>query len=146
MAYTKTSLICLLLMIYMGYFYFSNFTKRHLPLRSTNYFNCYFVSATIVNLFDLLTLITVNKLDTVSVSLNTLLLCLGDFSGVSARKDDVFSLRGKFFNYSNARVDRCARNKYTFHFITSKTKQPIVLIQLFNKLVFPVALPSGKHR
>ena len=70
MAYTKTSLICFLLMIYMGYFYFSNFTKRHLPLRSTNYFNCYFVAATIVNLFDFFTLLTVNRLDTVSVSIN----------------------------------------------------------------------------
>ena len=50
MAYTKTSLICLLLMIYMGYFYFSNFTKRHLPLRSTNYFNCYFFCLLLANI------------------------------------------------------------------------------------------------
>ena len=49
-----------------------------------------------------------------------LLLCLGYFFGISAREDDVFALRGEFFNYRNARVDRCAGDKYTFHFPTSK--------------------------
>ena len=52
MAYTKTSFICLLLMIYMGYFHFS---KNQLPLKRTFYFNFYFLSAIIVTLFDYIT-------------------------------------------------------------------------------------------
>lgn len=67
MAYTKTSFICLLLMIYMGYFYFS---RKRLPLKTTRYFNAYFISATIVTLFDYITLITVNRMDVVPAFIN----------------------------------------------------------------------------
>ncbi len=69
MAFTKTSFICLMLMIYMGYFHFS---RKRLPLKTTLYFNAYFVSATIVTLFDYITLITVNKMDAVPAFINNL--------------------------------------------------------------------------
>ena len=67
MAYTKTSFICLLLMIYMGYFHF---TRKRLPLKTTLYFNSYFITATIVTLFDYITLITVNRMDVVPAFIN----------------------------------------------------------------------------
>lgn len=69
MAYTKTSFICLMLMFYMGYFHFG---RKRLPLKSTSCFNAYFISATIVTLFDYITLITVNKLDVVPLFINNL--------------------------------------------------------------------------
>ena len=69
MAYTKTSLICLLLMIYMGYFHFS---KNQLPLKRTFFFNFYFLSAIIVTLFDYITLITVNRMNVVPSFINNL--------------------------------------------------------------------------
>ena len=69
MAYTKTSFICLLLMIYMGYFHFS---KNQLPLKRTFYFNFYFLSAIIVTLFDYITLITVNRMNVVPSFINNL--------------------------------------------------------------------------
>ena len=67
MAYTKTSFICLLLMIYMGYFHFS---RKRLPLKTTRYFNSYFISATVVTLFDYITLITVNRMNVVPAFIN----------------------------------------------------------------------------
>ena len=63
----KTSLICLLLLLYMGVFYFSN---RHLPIKSSKIFNRYYFVSLVVIIFDLITLYTVNRLDTVSTSLN----------------------------------------------------------------------------
>lgn len=67
MAYTKTSFICLLLLIYMGYFHFS---QKQLPLRSAKLFNSYFISAIIVVLFDYITLCTVNLMDTIPPFIN----------------------------------------------------------------------------
>ena len=64
----KTSFVCLLLIIYMGFFYFSN---KHLPIRSTKVFYCYYVSATVLTVFDLITLYTVNHMDTVPAAINT---------------------------------------------------------------------------
>lgn len=66
----KTSLVCLLLVIYMGLFYFSN---KHLPLRSTRIFRYYYVSAVILNLFDFITVYTVNHMELVTSGLNLLL-------------------------------------------------------------------------
>ena len=63
----KTSLICLFLLLYMGVFYFSN---RHLPIKSSKIFNGYYFVSLVVIIFDLITLYTVNRLDTVSPSLN----------------------------------------------------------------------------
>ena len=67
MAYTKTSFVCLLLLIYMGVFYFS---KKHLPVRSTRLFNGYYFSALTVVLFDFITLCTVNRMDVVPPIIN----------------------------------------------------------------------------
>lgn len=67
MAYTKTSFICLLLLLYMGFFYFS---QKHLPVRSTKLFNCYYFSSLTVVLFDFITLCTVNRLDVVPPVIN----------------------------------------------------------------------------
>lgn len=63
----KTSLVCLLLVVYMGIFYFSN---KHLPLKSTKFFSYYYASAVILTVFDLITLYTVNHLDSVSDIVN----------------------------------------------------------------------------
>ena len=63
----KTSLVCLLFVIYMGIFYFSN---KHLPLKATRIFSYYYASAVIVTVFDLITLYTVNNLDSVSSMIN----------------------------------------------------------------------------
>ena len=64
----KTSFVCLLLIVYMGTFYYAN---KHLPIKSTRIFSYYFVSATIVALLDFITLYTVNHMDTVPVFINT---------------------------------------------------------------------------
>lgn len=69
MAYTKTSFVCLLLLIYMGVFYFS---QKHLPLKSTKYFINYYFSALIVILFDFITLCTVNLMDVIPPAINTI--------------------------------------------------------------------------
>lgn len=69
MAYTKTSFICLLLLLYMGVFHFS---QKHLPLKSTRLFNWYYFSALTVVLFDFITLCTVNMMDIVPLAINTL--------------------------------------------------------------------------
>lgn len=63
----KTSLVCLLLVSYMGVFYFSN---RHLPLKSTRIFSYYYASAVILTIFDLITLYTVNHMERVPESIN----------------------------------------------------------------------------
>lgn len=63
----KTSLVCLLLVIYMGIFYFSG---RHLPLKSTRIFFYHYASALILTSFDLITLYTVNHMDRVPESMN----------------------------------------------------------------------------
>lgn len=63
----RTSLVCLLLVAYMGVFYFSN---RHLPLKSTKIFLYYYASAVILTVFDLITLYTVNHMDRVPEPLN----------------------------------------------------------------------------
>ena len=67
MAYTKTSFICLLLFIYIGYFHFS---RKQLPLKSAKLFNWYFISASVVILFDYITLCTVNLMDTIPPFVN----------------------------------------------------------------------------
>lgn len=63
----KTSFVCLLLIIYMGLFYYAD---KHLPIRSTRIFSCYYISATVLTVFDLVTLYTVNHPDSVPVSMN----------------------------------------------------------------------------
>lgn len=63
----KTSLVCLLLVLYMGVFYFS---KRHLPLKSTRIFSYHYASAVILTIFDLITLYTVNHIGRVPESIN----------------------------------------------------------------------------
>lgn len=67
MAYTKTSFICLLLFIYMGYFHFS---RKQLPLKSTKVFNGFYISAFSVVFFDYVTLCTVNLIGTVPEIIN----------------------------------------------------------------------------
>lgn len=67
MAYTKTSFLCLLLIIYMGIFYFS---QHHLPVRSSKLFRKYYFSALTVILFDFITLCLVNRLDAVPPVIN----------------------------------------------------------------------------
>lgn len=63
----KTSLVCLLLVVYMGVFYFSG---RHLPLKSTRIFSYHYASALVLTIFDLITLYTVNHMDRVPKSMN----------------------------------------------------------------------------
>ena len=63
----KTSIICLLLIGYMGFFYYRNI---HLPIKTTRLFTCYYISATILNVFELITLYTVNHLEQVPASVN----------------------------------------------------------------------------
>lgn len=63
----KTSLVCLLLVVYMGLFYFSN---RHLPLKSTKVFSFFYCSTLILAVFDFITLYTLNHLDQVPDTLN----------------------------------------------------------------------------
>ncbi len=63
----KTSLICLIFVVYMGIFYFYN---RHLPLKATRVFSYYYVSAVILIVFDLITLYTVNHMDIVPDNIN----------------------------------------------------------------------------
>ncbi|MGN0140912.1 MAG: GGDEF domain-containing protein [Roseburia sp.] len=65
----KTSFVCLLLLGYMGAFYFSN---KHLPLKSTRIFRHYYISAFILVVFDLITLYTVNHMDVVPVAVNSI--------------------------------------------------------------------------
>ena len=67
MAYTKTSFVCLLLLLYMGVFYFSH---KHLPVRSAKLFNGYYFSALTVVLFDFITLCTVNRMDIIPPIIN----------------------------------------------------------------------------
>ena len=69
MAYTKTSFVCLLLILYMGVFYFS---KKHLPVKSAKIFSKYYFSALTVVLFDFITLCTVNLMDVVPPAINTI--------------------------------------------------------------------------
>lgn len=64
----KTSFVCLLLIIYMGIFYYAN---KHLPVKSTKIFSAYYISAVILTLFDLITLYTVNNMDIVPSAVNT---------------------------------------------------------------------------
>lgn len=63
----KTSFVCLLLIGYMGVFYYAN---KHLPIKSTRIFSYYYVSAVILTAFDLITLYTVNHMDSVPALIN----------------------------------------------------------------------------
>lgn len=63
----KTSFVCLLLIAYMGIFYYSN---KHLPIKATKIFSYYYISAVCLILFDLITLYTVNHMDIVPDSVN----------------------------------------------------------------------------
>lgn len=62
----KTSLVCLLLIAYMGLFYYFN---KHLPIKSTRIFS-YYCSAAILTVFDLITLYTVNHMDNIPSVIN----------------------------------------------------------------------------
>ena len=64
----KTSLACLLLVTYMGVFYFSN---KHLPLKSSKFFSYYYTSAVILMVFDFITVYTVNHIDRVPDMVNS---------------------------------------------------------------------------
>ena len=63
----KASFICLLLIIYMGCFYYTN---KHLPIRSTRIFSYCYISMIVLMVFDLITLYTVNHLDSVPELVN----------------------------------------------------------------------------
>lgn len=63
----KTSLVCLLLIVYMMVFYYR---KPHIPIKSTRIFQKLTGVAFLVALFDLITIYTVNNRDTVSNELN----------------------------------------------------------------------------
>ncbi|MGN0150890.1 MAG: diguanylate cyclase domain-containing protein [Wujia sp.] len=63
----KTSFVCLLLIAYMGIFYYAN---RHLPIKATKIFSYYYISSVLLILFDLITLCTVNHMDVVPDSVN----------------------------------------------------------------------------
>lgn len=63
----KASFICLLLIVYMGCFYYTN---KHLPIKSTKIFSYYYISLVVLMLFDLITLYTVNHLDSVPDMIN----------------------------------------------------------------------------
>ncbi|MBO4997003.1 MAG: GGDEF domain-containing protein [Lachnospira sp.] len=63
----KTSIVCLLLIIYMMAFYYC---KPHIPIKSTRLFQWLAQVALLVTIFDLITLYTVNHRDTVSADVN----------------------------------------------------------------------------
>lgn len=63
----KTSIVCLLLILYMCLFYFR---KPHIKIKSTKIFLVQTVIAVVNALFDLITLYTVNHRDTVPEALN----------------------------------------------------------------------------
>ena len=63
----KTSVVCLLLMIYMIGFYYR---KPHIPIKATRLFRAITAAALITAVFDLLTLYTVNHRDTVPEGVN----------------------------------------------------------------------------
>lgn len=67
LALVKTPLTCLLFMIYMTCFYYR---KPHLPVKSTQIFQRLIVAALVNSSFDLITICTVNHLDTVPGPLN----------------------------------------------------------------------------
>lgn len=63
----KTSLVCLLFVLYIGIFYFP---KKRIPLKSTRLFSYFYVSAVILSVLDLITLYTVNHTDYVPETVN----------------------------------------------------------------------------
>lgn len=63
----KASFICLLLIVYMGCFYYTN---KHLPIKSTRIFSYCYISMIVLMVFDLITLYTVNHLDSVPDLIN----------------------------------------------------------------------------
>lgn len=63
----KTSIVCLIMMIYMVGFYYR---KPHIPVKATRFFQAVTVVALITALFDVVTLYTVNHRDTVPGGLN----------------------------------------------------------------------------
>lgn len=63
----KTSIICLLIILYMTGFYYR---KPHIPVRSTRIFQWLIVIALINASFDLITVYTVNHRDVVPEPLN----------------------------------------------------------------------------
>lgn len=70
LALVKTPITCLLFMIYMTYFYCR---KPHIPIKSTQVFRK-LIAASLVNAsFDLITICTVNHLDTVPAYVNGIL-------------------------------------------------------------------------
>lgn len=69
LALVKTSITCLLFMIYMTGFYYR---KPHIPVRSTRIFQWIIVAALINASFDLITICTVNHRDTVPEAVNLL--------------------------------------------------------------------------
>lgn len=63
----KTSIVCLLLIVYMMVFYYR---KPHIPIKSTRLFQMLTGVAFLVTLFDLITIYTVNHRDTVPNAVN----------------------------------------------------------------------------
>lgn len=70
LALVKTPITCLLLMIYMSYFYYR---KPHIPVKSTQIFQRLIAAALVNAAFDLITICTVNHLDTVPPYINRIL-------------------------------------------------------------------------
>lgn len=62
----KASFICLLLIVYMGCFYYT----KHLPIKSTRIFSYCYISMIVLMVFDLITLYTVNHLASVPDLIN----------------------------------------------------------------------------
>lgn len=63
----KTSVACLLFMIYMIGFYYR---KPHIPIKSTKIFQCLIAVALVNASFDLITICTVNRRDVISNTTN----------------------------------------------------------------------------
>ena len=66
----KTPITCLLLMIYMTFFYYR---KPHIPVKSTQVFRLLIIAALVNASFDLITICTVNRLDVVPGYVNLIL-------------------------------------------------------------------------
>lgn len=64
---TKTSVACLILILYMGWYYFKNI---HIPLKSTTLFISLYMTVTMNAVYDLITIYTVNHLEQVPESIN----------------------------------------------------------------------------
>lgn len=130
MAYTKTSFVCLLLLIYMGIFHFS---QKHLPISSSKLFNRYYFSALIVILFDFITLCTVNKMDVVPSIINT-------------AAHVIYLLSINVMLYYMFLYEQSLLGKHLKITKTTRTLQTLpIIITSFLVLILPLDYVTGKH-